>query len=156
MNKIVKPGRESKVTAALVKRVAKHIAKGIPVRLALALTGEPVTQCAFERHLRRHPELAVIQEAAKAKYLEKAFDMIMSRPGPLVRWLLERRHSDLFAPPDWEKQAPAAQPASAAPEPVKPKQTIVGVPEEELEQARRDALLKLGGPASENDESTNI
>jgi hypothetical protein len=151
MNKIIRHGPESRVTAQLVKRVSKCVARGIPVRLALA--GQGVTQYAYERHLRRHPELAAIHEAAKVTFLNKTFDMILSRPGPLVRWLLERRHSDLFAPP--AELASTAQPAPAAPEPQKPKQTIAGVPEDELEQARRDALLKLGPSPGENREATN-
>ena len=53
-----KSGPGSKVTVALVKRVSKRIARGIPIRLAL--TGEPVTQTAYKKQLQRHPDLAAV------------------------------------------------------------------------------------------------
>ena len=127
-----KPGREPTVTVALVKRVSKRVGRGIPIRLALA--GEPVTHDAYRKHLQRHPELAAIQEGAKIKFLDKTFDMILSRPGPMLRWLLERRHPDLFAKPREEAPAPNVAPTTQT-----QTQTIAGIPQEAVEEARKNA-----------------
>lgn len=134
MSKSTKPGPKSKITVALVKRVSGLVAKGIPIRMALA--NESVTQHAYERQLRRHPELRAIQTAAKIRFLNKTFDMILTRPGPLLKWFLERRHPEMFAAPRQETPAPAA-PAASAPAPEEPTQTIAGIPEHLVEQARQ-------------------
>ncbi|MGH7940086.1 MAG: hypothetical protein ACREE6_14755 [Limisphaerales bacterium] len=131
MNNSTKPGPVSNVTAALVERVSRLVAKGIPIRVALE--GEPVTPAAYKKQLQRHPELAAIQSTAKIKFLDTATDMIFSRPNPLVRWLLERRHSDIFGPN--HKDDPDSEAASA---PKTQTQTIAGIPEYLLEQARKN------------------
>ena len=149
-NKIVRYGRKSKVTVELVQRVSKHVARGIPIRNALA--GERVTQAAYERQLQRHPELKDIQELAKLEFLGKTFDLITARPGPMLRWLLERRHPDVFCQPegpaansaglaiDGGTSASISPPAAMPSQPEqKPVPTIVGIPEEALLEAQRRA-----------------
>ena len=131
-----KPGPESKVTAELVKRVSERVARGIPIRVALS--GEQVSWTAYKKHLQRHPELKAIQKGAKIQFLDKAFDMILSRPGPMLRWLLERRHPELFAKP---REEAAIQTTDSDPQ-IQTQtqyQTIAGVPQEALEEARRNA-----------------
>lgn len=136
-----KPGPQSQVTAELVHRVSDRVARGIPIRNALA--GEHVTQAAYERHLRRHHELKEIQETAKLRFLDSTIELILSRPGPMLRWLLERRHSDIFAAPRPEVPAARpiepARPKTEADVPPQPRQTVVGYSQEALEEARRRA-----------------
>jgi hypothetical protein len=130
-----KPGRKSKVTAALVRRVSNHVARGIPIHLALALTGEltdePVTLDAYERQLRRHPKLRAIQARAKLKFLDKAIDAICSQPGPMLRWYLERRFAHVFCPQEEDEKFEAQAERDTASE----TQTIDSS-EEVLEEAR--------------------
>jgi hypothetical protein len=131
MSNTAKPGPESKVTVELVHRVSERVAKGIPIRVALQT--EPVTFEAYKKHLQRHPELRAIQAAAKIKFLDVTIDMISSKNGPMLRWLLERRHADVFGP--------NADKTSDDPEPAKEEkfQTITGVPQEDVEEARKYA-----------------
>src|SRR5215469_5365925 len=115
MNKVVRYGPESKVTVEVVKRVSERIAKGIPIKNALA--GEGVTEAAYRRHLQRHRELKDIQETAKLQFLDRTFDLITSRPGPMLRWLLERRHSDIFGGPGGTSDRTSASNLAGAAEP---------------------------------------
>jgi len=120
-----KPGPKSKVTAALVRRVSNRVAKGIPIRLALALTGELVTLHAYERQLRRHPKLRAIQARAKLKFLEKAIDAICSQPSPMLRWYLERRFAHVFCPLEEDEKFEAEAELDRDPE----TQNLAEVPE---------------------------
>ncbi|HTV40382.1 MAG TPA: hypothetical protein VMF08_07395 [Candidatus Sulfotelmatobacter sp.] len=129
-----KSGPKSKVTVALVKRVSKRVARGIPIRLALS--GEPVTRSAYKKQLQRHPDLAAIQETAKLQFLDKAFDVILANPGPMLCWLLERTHPDIFAKP--REEAPVTATATEAQTQTQT-QTIAGVPQYLVEQARKNA-----------------
>jgi len=138
-----KPGRESKITVELVQRVSKRVGRGIPIQMALA--GERVSWSAYKKHLQRHPDLAAIQEVAKIQFLDETFDMILSKPGPMLRWFLERRHPDLFAKPRDETPAAATATATATAPQTQTQtqnqnqnQTIAGVPQEALDEARRN------------------
>ncbi|HEV2331244.1 MAG TPA: hypothetical protein VGY56_20880 [Verrucomicrobiae bacterium] len=133
MNTTNKPGPESKVTPELVFRVSKLVARGVPIHIALE--GEPVTAAAYKKHLQRHPELAAIQAQAKIKFLHTATDLITARPGPLLRWLLERRFPHVFGQLKHDGKSDDA----SEPEPAQKHQTIAGVSEEELEQDRQYA-----------------
>lgn len=131
MDSSSKPGPDSKVTPALVERVSKLVARGIPVHIALE--GEPVTAAAYKKQLQRHTELAAIQSQAKIKFLDNATELITSKPGPLLRWLLERRFPHVFGQLKYdEKSGDESEPAQKT-------QTIAGVSEEELEQDRKNA-----------------
>ncbi|HEX3626619.1 MAG TPA: hypothetical protein VH280_14485 [Verrucomicrobiae bacterium] len=133
MNATSKPGPESKITPELVHRVSGHVAKGIPIKVALK--SEFISYHAYRKHLQRHPELAAIQAAAKVKFLDITIDSICAKPGPTLRWLLERRHSDVFGP-NADNESDDPEPANAS---ETPKQTIAGFPEHLLEEARKHA-----------------
>ncbi|MGH7940289.1 MAG: hypothetical protein ACREFR_04385 [Limisphaerales bacterium] len=132
MNNSTNPGPVSAVTPALVHRVSGLVAKGIPIQIALE--GGPVTPAAYKKQLQRHPHLASIQSAAKIKFLDTITHMIFSRPNPLVRWLLKRRYSDIFGPNRKGDDDPDSQTASA---PKTQTQTIAGIPEHLIEEARK-------------------
>ena len=122
------PESESSITAELVGRVSQRVAMGIPLRLALA--GEPVGCAEYEEHLRQHPKLAVLEDVAKLRFLENAMNILLNGQNAAgnFRWLIELVYSGLFAEAREEGAEPAPQ-----------KQTILGVPEEALEEARRKA-----------------
>jgi hypothetical protein len=126
MNSPAKPGPKSKVTAALVRRVAERVENGVPVKIAIA--GERVTIDFYLRYLQEHPKLEAIQEAAKRKFMERAVKSMLSeeKPAASYRWLLEHCHPDLLAHP-----GDASLPTTA--------QTVVGLSEELLKRVREHA-----------------
>ena len=135
-----KPGPESKVTSELVERVSRLVAKGIPIKVALE--DEPVTVAAYRRHLQRHPELRAIQSSAKIKFLDNTTDLIFSRPNPLMRWLIERRHAaDFGLDENADEDSDSDSEDSSAPKTeTKPQiQTLAGVPEHLVDELRRQA-----------------
>ena len=119
------PGPESEIDIALVDRVSERLAMGMPLRIALA--GEPVTRAEYKNHLLQHPELAAREDIAKQNLLQNAFDVMLAGENAAAnfRWLLERVYPDVVGGPDDES--------------AKPKQTILGLPEEVLEQIREKA-----------------
>ncbi|HEX3625156.1 MAG TPA: hypothetical protein VH280_07010 [Verrucomicrobiae bacterium] len=132
----MKPGPDSKVTVELVRRVSNLVAKGIPIRVALE--GEPVTPAAYKKHLQRHSELAAIQAAAKIRFLDVTTDLIASKPGPLLRWLLERRFPHVFCrSPKDDDQPDIDVDTDSENEPQS--KLVAGVPESELAEAQRYA-----------------
>jgi hypothetical protein len=79
----------SPITPALVMRVSERLALGMPLRIALA--GEPVTRAEYKDYLLAHPELAGLQDVAKQKFLESAFDVLLDGETAAAnyRWLIE-------------------------------------------------------------------
>jgi hypothetical protein len=126
MNNSTDSGSKSTDTVALVKRVSEHLAKGIPLKLALA--GEPVTQAEYEKQLRRSPELAALQDVARRELLEDALDALLNgkNAGANIRWWLGTFYPEIFAKPE-TKDAPVKKP------------TILGWTEEQVERVREAA-----------------
>ena len=120
------------ITAALVERVSQRIAMGIS--LGLALAGESVTRENYKEHLKEHPEFAAIEGAARRRFIEDAIGALMrvENPSTNIRWLLERVYPEIFASRRGDQDAAEEE---------KRPPTIVGWTEEELEEARRQALL---------------
>lgn len=116
------------ITKTLVKRVSERVAKGVPLKLALA--GEPVTLEQYEEQLSQHPELAILQDVAKREILEDALTTLFSgkSASPNIRWWLTTVYPEIFDKREPEKEEPV-------------KQTIRGVPEEEVERWRAAARL---------------
>jgi hypothetical protein len=128
-----KPGPESRITHELVQRVSERIAKGIPLKIALE--SEDINFEAYRKHIRRHPELRAIQSAAKIKFLEVTYAMITEKPCPMLRWLLERRHSTAFSP---DKKEPDDPETETDADTESTSQTIAGVPQHLVEEARKN------------------
>jgi hypothetical protein len=127
------PGRrpaKAKVTIELVQRVANRVENGIPLKIAIA--GEGVTMAAYEQQLKKHPELAALQETAKRKFMEFAVKKLLDeeKPAVSIRWLLEHCHPELLAQPG--DTTPAVESESE-------RQTITGIPNSVLEQMREHA-----------------
>jgi hypothetical protein len=121
------PKPKANVTAVLVKRVSERVAKGIPLKLALA--GEPVAQADYEEQLRQSAELAAIQDAAKREFLEDALDTLIhgKHARPNIRWLLGVLYPGLFAKSPGEDEARLA------------KQNSAGIPDELLKRIQEAA-----------------
>jgi hypothetical protein len=87
---------DANATVALVQRVSKRVAIGIPLELAVA--GEGLIRTVYEELLRKHPELAIIQDVAKREFLEVCIRTLLQAKNPSanIRWLLERLYPDDF------------------------------------------------------------
>ena len=116
---------DSKITPTLVNRVSERLALGMPLRLALA--GEGVTRAEYKEHLHQHPELEELQEVAKQKFLENAFDVLLDGENAAAnyRWLIELIYKGVIGSQEDESG--------------KTKPTILGLPEEVVEQMRQNA-----------------
>jgi hypothetical protein len=108
---------DSKITPTLVNRVSER----------LALAGEGVTRAEYKEHLHQHPELEELQEVAKQKFLENAFDVLLDGENAAAnyRWLIELIYKGVIGSQDDESG--------------KTKPTILGLPEEVVEQMRQNA-----------------
>ena len=85
----------------MVKRVAARVGRGLTLKLALAAENQlTVNEETWKKALHSHPELSPHYEAGKGKFLDRATQRL-SQSAELanLRWLLERRHPDLFAKP---------------------------------------------------------
>jgi hypothetical protein len=118
------------VTIDLVKRVSRRVAIGIPLELAIA--GEGITSEDYQAYLDEHTELAVLVDVAKCRFIEYAIAALLAAKNPSsnIRWFLERLYPEEFG----EKRGKEKQK-----EREKPCQTIAGVPEELVIEARRQA-----------------
>jgi hypothetical protein len=126
----------------VVRRVSKRVGQGLTVKLALAIENRAtINEETWKKALKAHPEFYPLYEAGKGKFLERATERL-ARSEELynLRWLLERRHSDLFGRPE---------PGTT----VNVSQTVaVGIPEDVLKRARelvRDELAKPNPAAAE-------
>lgn len=128
------PTSTSTITVALVERVSQRIAKGIPLDLALA--GESVTEEDYKEQLEQNPAFAAIEGKAKCKFIEDAVSGLLraEKPSANIRWLLERLYPDVFGKSGGDREQDEVEGKKRQP-------TIVGWTDEELEEARRRALL---------------
>jgi len=85
------------VTVALVERVSERVAKGVPLRFAVAREG--LSRAEYEELLRGRPELALRQDSANGEFVEFCIRKLLDveDPSSNIRWLLERLNPDLFA-----------------------------------------------------------
>ncbi len=83
----------------MVKRVSALVGKGLTLKLALSLEKDPcINPDSWEKAINSHPEFLAPYQAAKADFLSKSIDKLAASTDLAnTRWLLERRHWDLFA-----------------------------------------------------------
>src|SRR6185312_13490677 len=81
--------------------VADRIGRGLTLELALAAEGKAtVNKETWKKALAAHREFSPLYEAAKGKFLDRATQRLAaSKENADLKWLLERRHPDLFARP---------------------------------------------------------
>ena len=120
----------------MVKRVSNRVGRGLTLALALAAeTSATINVETWKKALQTHPEFSPHYEAGKGKFLDWATHKIVTR-GEFadLRWLIERRHADLFA-------RPAEVSVS-----VNNTTNISGLPDDILERARTAARAMARKP----------
>lgn len=110
----------------MVKRVSRRVGRGLTLELALAAEGKAkVNLETWKKALQSHPQFSPHYEAGKGKFLDRATQRLAEKGDNAdLKWLLERRHPDLFARPD--------QQASVRVE----NHTTIQLPDELIERAR--------------------
>ncbi len=95
------PGPKPSITLAVVKRVASRVGRGVPLEHALAAENKiTINKETWKKCLSAHPEFSPHYEAGKGKFLDRATQrLVASKELANLKWLLERRHPDLFASP---------------------------------------------------------
>jgi hypothetical protein len=103
------------------------VGRGLTLKLALsAENSATVNEETWKKALQSHPEFSPHYEAGKGKFLDWATERLSrSRENADLKWLLERRHADLFA-------RPAEVSVS-----VNNTTNIQGLPDDVLERARK-------------------
>lgn len=110
---------------AVVERVGAAFARGVPLKLALALENDLcVNEDSWQKAMQRHPEYVRSWEAKKADFYERSCRRLEEADDLAnLRWLLERRF-----PHDFAKQ----------PDPANVSVSVV-ISEKDLERARAKA-----------------
>lgn len=127
-----------------MERVSERVGRGLTLKLALAAERcQTVNEETWKKALQSHAEFVPVYEAGKAKFLELAtWRLAESEDLANLRWLLERRHADLFA-------RPAAVNVS-----VNTETHIAGLSDDVLERARviarTEAKVEDGGSRIED------
>lgn len=90
-------GPEPKVTLAVVDRVAQRVGKGLTLEMALALEPTGISEDLFRKALQKDVKLSSHMARGKAEFVDKFIDAIMiSDDLQHMKWLVTRRHPDLF------------------------------------------------------------
>lgn len=94
-----KRGPERSVTLEVVERVGRRMGLGLPLDYALALEDEPITPDCFHKALQADAKLSTHLTRHKAKFIEAACERLSISETSDLRWILLRRHPDIFAMP---------------------------------------------------------
>lgn len=109
----------------MVKRVSNRVGRGLTLELALAAENkEGINLECWHKALQRHPDLSTHYAAGKGQFLDYATKRLAGGETADLRWLLERRHPDLFAKPSEQPSVHVSN------------HTTIQLPEELLERAR--------------------
>jgi hypothetical protein len=100
-----KRGPEPSVTLAVVERVGNRMALGLPLDYALALEDGIITVDCFHKALQRDEKLSTHLTRFKAKFIEASCARLAISETSDLRWLLLRRHPDIFAMPSERAEA---------------------------------------------------
>lgn len=98
-------GPEPSVTLAVVERVGNRMALGLPLDYALALEDSIITVDCFHKALQRDEKLSTHLTRFKAKFIEASCARLAISETADLRWLLLRRHPDIFAMPSEKAEA---------------------------------------------------
>jgi len=91
-------GRPATITEAVVKRVARLVAKGVPLKYALHRENPSVKEDAWHKAIQHNPNYSTLYERQRAEFVEAACNRLVSERDPAnLRWILERRHSEFFS-----------------------------------------------------------
>jgi hypothetical protein len=92
-------GPEPVVTLAVVERIGQRMAIGLPLDYALALEDADISEDCFHKALQRDTKLSTHLKRYKAKFIAEACTRLTISETADLRWLLLRRHPDIFAMP---------------------------------------------------------
>ena len=92
-------GPEPSVTLAVVERVGKRMALGLPLDYSLALEAGEITVDCFHKALQADVKLSTHLTRYKAQFIEGALTTLSTGDSADLKWLLLRRHPDIFAMP---------------------------------------------------------
>ena len=87
-------GRPAQITLDVVKRVSEKVAKGVPLRYALAVeNNRAINLDSWHKAIQRNESFRDEYEAAHGTFVEAACTRLVSERDPAnLRWILERRH----------------------------------------------------------------
>lgn len=128
-------GPKPSITLEVVERVSQRVGMGMPLHMALETEGNrKVNPSTWQKALKAHPEFRPIYTACKGKFLDYAMRKLAeSEELKHLCWLIERRHSDLFARPE---PAPAVVNVSQS-------NTVVSLPDDVVQRAREIANAEV-------------
>jgi hypothetical protein len=92
-------GPEPTVTMAVVERIGQRMAIGLPLDYALALEKVDISEDCFHKALQRDTKLSTHLKRWKAKFIAAACETLTTSETSDLRWILLRRHPDIFAMP---------------------------------------------------------
>lgn len=98
-------GPESRVTLAVVERIGQRMSIGLPLDYALALEETDISEDCFHKALQRDEKLSTHLKRFKAKFIAEACTRLTVAETADLRWLLVRRHPDIFAMPSEKAEA---------------------------------------------------
>ena len=98
-------GAEPSVTLEVVERIGQRMAIGLPLDYALALEEADISEDCFHKALQRDAKLSTHLKRFKAKFIAEACTRLTISETSDLRWLLLRRHPDIFAMPSERAEA---------------------------------------------------
>lgn len=98
-------GPEPSVTLAVVERIGQRMAIGLPLDYALALEEADITEDCFHKALQADAKLSTHLKRFKAKFIAEACTRLTISETSDLRWILLRRHPDIFAMPSEKAEA---------------------------------------------------
>lgn len=98
-------GPEPTVTLEVVARIGERMAIGLPLDYALALEEADISVDCFHKALQRDEKLSTHLKRFKAKFIAEACTRLTISETSDLRWLLLRRHPDIFAMPSEKAEA---------------------------------------------------
>ena len=102
-----KRGPKRSVTFPVVERVGQRMALGLPLDYSLALEDAEISVDTWHKALQAEPKLSTHLLRFKAQFMQGALTTLTTGEAADLKWVLLRRHSDLFAMPSERGDTPA-------------------------------------------------
>lgn len=97
----MRPRQNAVFTRELALRIASRVARGTPIRHAVALEGDSrITVETYQKCLEKNAVLRGIHESVIAEWVDTACERLSNADPASVRWLLQTRHPNDFARPE--------------------------------------------------------
>jgi hypothetical protein len=132
-------GAEPTVTKAVVERIGQRMSIGLPLDYALALEETDISEDCFHKALQRDEKLSTHLKRFKAKFIAEACTRLTISETADLRWLLVRRHPEIFAMPSEKAEEKSRGDA------------VVDGLQEVVNRAREYARLKQAGELTTNE-----